>query len=133
MSTKIILDVNIWVSYFITGRFSELSAIILNKNIQVHTCKEMIDELQDVLSRKKFEHRLNLPVDFYVNLHKELTLFSKIKICFSGSPDRNDDYLFDLAIQTESKILVTGDKKLLNFETKEVEMISLSEFLERYK
>lgn len=48
---------------------------------------------------------------------------------FIGSPDIDDDYLFDLAQQSKTKYLVTGDKKLLAFKTDFVQTISLAEFL----
>jgi len=56
-----------------------------------------------------------------------------INLDFSSSPDVKDNFLFDLAKQTNSKILVTGDKKLLHFNNEIVTVISFKEFLEKYK
>jgi predicted nucleic acid-binding protein len=44
-----------------------------------------------------------------------------------NSPDPKDDYLFMLALSTES-IIVTGDKPLLNWERAPVQVISLAQF-----
>ncbi len=128
MPSKIVIDTNIWVSFFIGKRFDEISDLISDFNIEVYTCDELILELEDVLSRNKLKKQITLPVENYINFHKNLTTYQKIQIQFTGSPDLKDDFLFDLAIQTNSKILVTGDKKLLSFKYKNVEAISLLSF-----
>lgn len=130
---KIILDTNIWVSYFFNAKLHDLAKIILNNDLKVQTSTSLINELQGVLSRKKISKRLNLPLEIYMDFHREYTTQVSITEVFSGCPDPKDDYLFDLALQSETKILVTGDKKLLGFKTENISVISLTGFLERYK
>ncbi len=43
-------------------------------------------------------------------------------------PDPDDDYLFDIALSAHAKLLVTGEKALLNWSESPVEIISLSMF-----
>ncbi len=128
MPSKVVIDTNVWISYFISKRFIEITQLIIDSDYQVFTCDELIDEIIDVISRKKFKDRVTFPIDFYIQFHKKLTTYQKIQKQFTGSPDPKDDFLFDLAIQTNSKILVTGDKKLLSFRYKNVEVISLASF-----
>jgi uncharacterized protein len=128
MPSKIVIDTNVWISYFISKRFLEITQLIIDSDCLVFTCEELIDEIIDVISRKKFKNQVTFPIDFYNQLHKKLTTYQKIQIQFTGSPDSKDDFLFDLAIQTNSQILVTGDKKLLAFKNKYVEAISLASF-----
>ena len=51
---------------------------------------------------------------------------------FTQSPDPKDNFLFDLAIQTNSDILVTQEKALLNFENSPVKIHDLKWFKETY-
>ncbi len=128
MPSKIVIDTNVWISYFISKRFLEITQLIIDSDCQVFTCEELIDEIIDVISRKKFKNQVTFPIDFYIQLHKKLTTYQKIQIQFTGSPDLKDDFLYDLAIQTNSKILVTDDKKLLAFKNIYAEAISLASF-----
>jgi uncharacterized protein len=128
MPSKIVIDTNVWISYFISKRFVEITQLIIDSKCQIFTCEELVNEIIDVISRKKFKNQVTFPIDFYIQLHEKLTTYQKIQIQFTGSPDPKDDFLFDLVIQTNSKILVTGDKKLLGFKNNNVETISLASF-----
>lgn len=132
MPERIILDTNIWVSYFIGGKFDEIALTILNNNLTVFSCIELEKEVNDVLSRAKFRKLLHLEIDRYLSFLGDLTQSVQIEKTFKGCPDKNDDFLFDLAIQTKSDFLVTGDKRLIAFDTSPVTIISLSAFKETY-
>ena len=133
MEKKIILDTNIWISFFLNGKFHELGLVIFDNKLDVQTCHPLISELQDVLLRNKVSKNLKYPLSDYLNFHFEMTNFIDIQKKFSGSPDIKDDYLFDLAIQSNTNVIVTGDKKLLDFEIKNIKMISLKDFLNNPK
>lgn len=88
------------------------------------------NELIDVISKKKFSSTFSVEdivdaIDFF----DAISTFVPTEKKFSGSPDIKDDYLFDLANQSETKIIVTGDKKLLDFKTENISLITFSEFL----
>lgn len=124
-----ILDTNIWVSFFIKARFEELVNLIFDHELQIYSCQELIDELEAVLSRKKFANYLTLPVLEYVNFHRELVTIVEIQVLYQDCPDPKDNFLFDLALQSEAKIIVTGDKILLDLpQNKEIQIIPLSTF-----
>jgi len=58
-----------------------------------------------------------------------LTQFVDIELVFADSPDPDDNYLFDLALQHQADYLVTGDKKLLAMDSvDDVRIISLRTF-----
>jgi len=71
-----------------------------------------IDELIDVLSRKKFE-KYNLNLEdiflFYTNISDFCHTEPKFKDCLAPK----DNFLFDLAIQGNAKYLVSGDTDVL--------------------
>lgn len=132
MSERIILDTNIWVSYFIGGKFDEIALTILNNNLTVFSCIELEKEVNNVLNRKKFKTLLHLEIDRYLSFLYDLTQSVQIERTFKGCPDEHDDFLFDLAIQTKSNFLVTGDKRLIAFDTSPITIISLKAFKEAY-
>jgi len=126
---KVIFDTNIWVSYFIKGKFDELVNLVIDDEMIVYSSKELIEELTEVLSRKKFSKYLSLPINEYIDFHKELVTIINTKPNYKDSPDPKDNFLFDLAIQSASKYIVTGDKILLALsEVEKVRLISLSAF-----
>ena len=52
---KYVLDANIWLSYFITQREHHLAAIILENELTLFYCDELIDELKRVCSYKHIQ------------------------------------------------------------------------------
>jgi len=114
---KVILDVNIWISHFIMGRANALSDFIIDNELTVYSCPELLDELTNVIQRDKFDKYLKAPHENFLTLHQDLTQFVDIELVFADSPDPKDNYLFDLALQHEADYLITGDKKLLAMES----------------
>jgi putative PIN family toxin of toxin-antitoxin system len=130
MEQKIILDANIWVSIFLGRRFRELLEIIVNRNIQLIADNHLRNELLDVISREKFKTIFSTQdIVEGIAFFDMITIFVSTKKEFIGSPDVNDNYLFDLAIQSNTAVIVTGDKKLLSFEVENIKIITFSEFL----
>jgi len=50
-----ILDSNIWISYLISGRFHILIDRIMELNLDIVTCSQLVDEIGNVLQREKFK------------------------------------------------------------------------------
>ncbi len=125
---KIIIDTNIWISAFLKDPFSIYELIIENE-LLVYSCKQLRDELQEVMSRKKFNAFFSKEdIENALIIFDELTYGVSLKSKFRGCPDPKDDFLFALALQTESEIIITGDAKLLSFETDFVKTISFTNF-----
>lgn len=93
-SRNVVFDTNVWVSYFLKNKTSEIFDIIANAGIEVFTCREQIEEK------------------------------------FSGCRDPKDNYLFDLAIQSNADYLVSGDRDVRETETEDIEVVSLTKFKE---
>ena len=124
---KIIIDTNIWISAFLKTPY-DIFNLITNNNLKVFACKELRNEIKEVMSRKKFEKFFSKEdIDNALILFDNLTETVDLQTCFLGCPDVNDDYLFALAKQMGSIFLITGDKILLNFKTDFVYTISLTD------
>ena len=56
---KIIFDVNIWVSAFISPNMEQqVQAIILQDEVEIIGCSELLEELKQTLQRSKFKKYL---------------------------------------------------------------------------
>lgn len=130
---NIVLDTNIWISYFMAGNHVALVNIIFNNNLNVYTNDILIDELENVLNRPKIRRFLNVGINELIAFHIELCIFHQTKPLYNLSPDPNDNFLFDLAIQTKSKYVVTGDKMILAQKPTNFQFISKSNFEKLFK
>lgn len=131
MEIRTVFDTNIWISYFIKGKFLELVEYISEHSVEFFRCDDLTIELYSVLSRKKFKKYLTLPIEDYINFYESLTNWIATQHTFELCRDRKDNFLFDLANQSNAKFLVSGDKDVREI-TKEYNLpfsiITLSEF-----
>ena len=74
----------------------------------------MILELEDVLKRSKFKKYLTDSISNYISEIQKITVLKSSEKKHEGAPDKDDNYLYDICIDTKS-ILVTGDKLLLSY------------------
>jgi len=56
--SKVILDTNIWVSFFIMAKLPELKSLVIDNELRLFTCDDLIDEIRDVLKRDKLKKYL---------------------------------------------------------------------------
>ena len=127
---SVVLDTNIWISFIIKSRLDELVEWVTEHEITLWSSPELVRELTEVLNRQKFSRYLTLPIADYLAFHQNLVRMLETKAVFSQSPDPKDNFLFDLALQSETLLIVTGDKRLLKVSPIDnVEIISLATFL----
>lgn len=130
---KIILDTNIWVSYIIGKKLNNIAKLIIEHDLLIFSCEELEAELKEVLGRDKFLKLLHLEPEFYLDFIQSLTTTITISRKFQGCPDEKDNFLFDLAEQSQSEILVTGDKLLLGVKVDNIEVVSFKHFRESFE
>lgn len=136
---KFVLDNNIWISYFITKNELRLLKIIEKHELIVFSCNELVQELEDVLSRSHIR-KYGINVLEAVRIHKRLTV--KFKITYPIKTyipkDENDNYLIALALQTASGFITSGDSHILdeknNLEKKfkKLKILTKSEFEKKF-
>ena len=131
MANKTVFDTNIWISFFIKGRFEELVNMVFNNEVEFYRSLELTRELTKVLSRKKFNKYLTLPIQEYIDFYEDLSSLIVIIPSFKECRDPKDNYLFDIAYQSRSKFLVSGDKDVRDtIITKPLEVVTLRKFKE---
>ena len=132
---KIVIDTSVWVSVIRNIQLAELTKIIRRKRITVFVCGELIGELFDVFYRAKHYKKFNIQIEEFFNQINLITTTFSIKQNrdFKECPDPKDNYLFDLAIQSQADYLVTGDKTVLDTPINPpTKIISFAEFREMF-
>lgn len=132
---RVVLDANFLISIIINGNLVQFSKLILENDIEIFVCAELLDEIKDVLSRSKFKIKYSKS-EIKNNLEFIELISTKIIIDkrFDRAPDIKDNYLFDLCYAVKSYYLITGDKPLQNLKhVGKIEIISTTKFYKLVK
>ena len=113
MNTITVFDTNVWVSYFLNRQFEGLVFLKYERDICFVRSADTLRELQFVLTRPKFVKYFDFPIARYIEFYCNLTENKDITPQFEGCRDVKDNFIFDLAIQSKAKYLVSGDKDIL--------------------
>ena len=129
MKNKTVFDVNIWLSYFITGKTNKIIELIKNNDVFFYRSEELMSELKDVINRPKFSKYFPNGTQEYILFVERFSKLFLTQAIFDLCFDPKDNYLFDLAYQSNSDFLVSGDKKVLAVPVEQsLKLLSLSAF-----
>ena len=129
---KIILDTNLWISFLISNKFSQIDKLIENKKIILIFSNELLEEFIDVVSRPKFKKYFSKKdiekiLEYFDQFGELVKVKSDIKIC----RDEKDNFLLNLSVDSKADYLITGDKDLLILEMiEDTKIKTFSEFIE---
>ena len=125
-----ILDTNIWISYLLSKKYDHLVKIILENNLKVVKCQNLIAEITQVLQRDKFKKYISgNEIAEAVKIHLKLCKLVQVKLKSNNLTDKKDNYLIDLYREAKATALVTGDKLLSEEAFKlGLNVISLAKF-----
>ena len=131
--TRVILDTNLWISYFLRSGNSPLNRLIEHEQLIFLWSEELIEELIQVSQRVKF--RKYIPLDqltsFLGNLQSKsemVEVISAVRLC----RDPADDFLLSLAKDGTADFLITGDKDLLALsQIFSTQILTLTTFIEK--
>jgi len=134
MENRTVFDTNIWISYFLNEKFSELIKLRRECSVLFLRSTPSLSELKEVITRKKFKSK-NFDVEKLIDFYNGITEFCATKPLFKNCPDPKDNFLFDLAIQGKASYLVSGDKKVLETRIKSntLTLTTLTAFKEKLK
>ncbi|MFW5851808.1 MAG: putative toxin-antitoxin system toxin component, PIN family [Bacteroidota bacterium] len=131
---KIIIDTNLWISYLISRKYTQLDGIINNKQIELLFSKELIEEILMVMQRPKlasFFSHIDVENIMYLieNIGKLIQVSSNISIC----RDVKDNFLLNLAKDGKANFLITGDNDLLVLKKiNKTQIITMNDFLSKF-
>lgn len=131
---RIMLDTNILISIiFFPSRVTREFTRQVGIGNRIVLCDYVIEELRLVVDRK-FPGRKKILEQFFYELPFELVYTPKDLNLedFPAVRDSKDTPILATAILENIDILVTGDKDLRVLETEYPEIMTMSEFIERY-
>jgi putative PIN family toxin of toxin-antitoxin system len=113
MKNKTVFDVNIWLRYFISGKAEKIIDMMVENDVFFYRSAELTSELIDVINRPKFAKYFPNGTKEYILFVEQVAELFLTQTVFDQCADPKDNYLFDLAYQSHSDFLVSGDKKIL--------------------
>jgi uncharacterized protein len=128
MNNHLVIDTSVFLTYASFGKIYRLKNAIELYNLTVFVCSELLAEIENNLPKI-------LKVDTFTTLEliDEIRSFSTLIIIeknYNKSPDPKDNFLFDVALQSDSEIIVTQEKALLAFQTSPVTIHNIKWFKE---
>ena len=134
-TTKIIINTNLWTSFLISKKFNQLDKLIKDNKITLIFSKELISEFIEVVNRPKFERYFSKnDIKELLNNFDQFGELKNVKSNIKKCRDEKDNFLLNLAIDSKSDYLITGDNDLLVLEKiDKTKIISFPIFIEHYK
>jgi len=113
-SAKVIFDTNIWISFLIGKKLRFLKDLIVNRDITLVMCTELMEEIEAVAQRP---HLKKYNTDILVaELKTFLDLVAEsypIVTKHNNCRDAKDNFLLDLIDVSKADYMITGDRDLL--------------------
>jgi len=131
MRKKLVLDTCVFLTYASYNKLYRLVFAIEKYDLEIFSNKELIDELERNIPRVIKAEGVTTG-DILVQVNLITTLVNTVPV-FNKSPDPKDNFLFDLALQTQSEVIVTKEKVLLDFNESPVHIKDISWFKQTFE
>ena len=131
---KVVLDTNIYISGILfAGKPREVLDLAIKGKIHVFISPDILSELRDVLSRKKFGFSPER-VDIIIReIESITTMINPAKKYSIVSHDSDDNIIIDCAMESRVEYIITGDNDLLCLNKyKSITIINPALFIEEY-
>jgi uncharacterized protein len=130
-SKKVILDTNLWISFLISKKFNTIDSLINNGNIILIFSEESLEEFVTVVRRPKMSKYISeSAIDEILSLFHKYGKLIKVVSDIADCRDKKDNFLLNLAIDSNSDYLVTGDSDLLTLNhMKKTRIITWNDFI----
>jgi len=138
---NVVIDTNVWISALISkeGLGREIIRCSLLDEISPQISTTLFLEYEAVMKREKIRNLCSLSITEQEELFQAFLSTCKWNEIFylwrPNLDDEGDDFLIELAVASNSKIIITDNKK--DLESSELhfdfEVLTPQEFLERYK
>jgi putative PIN family toxin of toxin-antitoxin system len=132
---KVVLDNNVLISAIVFGgKPREILNRIIKGQIQFAISKDILNEMEGVLSGRKFQYPEQV-IQVIRKAVEELGEFvipkKKVKKIVK---DPDDNKILECALAAEADLIISGDIHLLELKQyKNIQIVSPSEYLKKYK
>lgn len=127
---SIIIDANVWIKFARTKNISPLLDRLIIYQFLPVVNNYLLSEIFDALIENKWMHKIQ--ADATIGFIKKISLVVAERAIYRISPDPKDNYLFDLAIQTNCIFIISDDNKLRQFKIKPTPVHSTNWFLKKF-
>ena len=127
---NLLVDANVWIKFARSKNISPLLDRFVTYRFLPVTNNYLLAEIYEALVRNKWmdeRQAANL-----VSFIRKITYAVTERAVYGISPDPEDNYLFDLAVQNNCVFIISDDTKLLHFKLKPVPVHSTSWFLKKF-
>ncbi len=130
-TNRVIIDVNLWISYLISSTIDPLLPLIKTGKITLLFSEELMTEFIEVANRPKFKkYFTSTDLAELVTLINEISSWVNISSNVTICRDPKDNYLLSIAKDGEANYLVTGDDDLLVLqEFEKTKICTFSQFM----
>jgi putative PIN family toxin of toxin-antitoxin system len=134
---RLVLDTNVLVSAFLwQGAPSRLIELATAQEIQLLTSRVLLDELAEVLQRKKLAKKVAATgltaAQIFRNYQRLAQRVAARKLPQPVSRDADDDHVLACALAAHVDLIVSGDRDLLDLKThQDIPILSPTETLRR--
>ena len=133
-SVKVIFDTNVWISFLVGRRLTNIKRHISDRSITIITTEQLLLEIKFVSSREKLKKYF--PKESVKELIELLEIIAEkveIKPTHFNCRDPKDNFLLDLIDFSKADYLVTGDKDLLEHSPfKTAQILTPQEFEKQF-
>ena len=130
MNNKLVIDTSVFISYSIYKKMYRIFDAIKTYHLMVYVNEELINEYFDNL--RYINKYTPYELEDLMTAFTDLSIFVKVEKQFNQSPDPKDNFLFDIAIQTNSEVIVSQEKALLQFANTPVPVHDIKWFKETF-
>ncbi len=114
---RVILDTNLWISFLINDSYKEIDHLIKSDQIKLIFSIELLDEFIEVVNKPKFnKYFKDDDIIQLLNMFDEYAVLVEVKSNLDLCRDKKDNFLLNLAKDSKSDYLITGDLDLLILE-----------------
>ena len=136
---KVVIDTNIWISALISedGQSRDIIKLAFNEEISPQISTSLFLEYETVMNRNKIQKLCSLTLEEQNELFQAFLSTCKWNEIFylwrPNLTDKDDDFLIELAVASNSRVIITDNKKdIRSGELKfNFEVLTPKEFLER--
>ena len=127
-SVRLVIDANIFVAYAMYGKIERLAEAILTYNLEVFIDRGLLEEIHRTLSKPGMLRSDRFTADDIVELIQAITYLEETSYSYALSPDPEDNFLFDIALQHRCHVIITNETSLLHFKQSPVRIYNLEWF-----
>lgn len=130
MNNHFVIDTSVYLTYAAYDKIYRLENAVTMYELVVYINEQLLDELQNNLPRVIAAN--DASIKKVLNTIASFTVNKDVNAIFNASPDPKDNFLFDLALQTDSEVIVTQEKVLLGFTKSPVAIRDIKWFKETF-